>query len=301
MGQFHQRWELAGAVDGEADPLAVAVVPTVDAAIAQGWVDAAGVCHPPAAGPARIVSLVPSLTELLFALDLGDQVVGRTAYCVRPEDRVRRVTSVGGTKTVHLERIQRLEPTHVIVNVDETPRALAETLAEQGYRVIVTHPITVDDNLALYRLLGGIFGCPARAERLCEAFTAARTRLRACIAGRPPLPVLYLIWSKPWMTVSRQTYIAHFLAEAGMATVPAAAAARYPTVTLDEALLADVARVLFASEPFPFRERHLAAFARTYPAHRDKARLIDGQMVSWYGPRAIEAFGYLERFVSLEG
>lgn len=279
-------------MDGEAEPGAVAV--------AEGGIDAAGVHHPPAAGPARIVSLVPSLTELLFALDLGDHVVGRTAYCVRPEGRVRRVTSVGGTKTVHLDRIQRLEPTHVIVNVDETPRALAETLAEQGCRVIVTHPITVDDNLALYRLLGGIFGRAARAERLCEAFAAARARLRARVAGRPPLPVLYLIWNKPWMTVSRQTYIAHCLAEAGLETVPAKAAARYPALTLDEAILADVARVLFASEPFPFREGHLAAFARTFPAHRDKARLIDGQMVSWYGARAIEAFDYLERFVSAE-
>lgn len=266
-----------------------------------GWLDAAGICHPAAAAPARIVSLVPSLTELLFDLDLGDQVVGRTAYCVRPEGRVRRVRSVGGTKTVHLERIAGLAPTHVIVNVDETPRAVAEALADRGIRVIVTHPVTVDDNLALYRLLGGIFGRTGRAEALGRAFTAARARLRARVGERPPRPVLYLIWNTPAMTVSRETYISSCLAEAGLATEPAVADARYPEVVLDDALLDRLGLVLFASEPFPFRDRHLAAFASAFPAHRDKARLIDGQMVSWYGSRAIAAFGYLERLVAVGG
>lgn len=286
----------AGVAAGVAGDVPVADAPLVDAPL----VDAGGTCHRPAAGTVRIVSLVPSLTELLFALDLGDRLVGRTAYCVHPRPEVRAVASVGGTKSVHLDRLQRLAPTHAIVNVDETPRALAEALAALGVSVVVTHPITVDDNLALFRLLGGIFGRRAAAERLCGELAAARAALRAGLGDCPPRPVLYLIWNNPWMTVSRATYIAHVLAEARLVTVPAAAAVRYPVVTLDDDSLAAAERVLFASEPFPFRERHLAAFRRAFPAHGHKARLIDGQMISWYGSRAIAAMDYLRRFVTAE-
>ncbi len=263
--------------------------------------DAAGIAHRRAEGPARIVSLVPSLTELLFALDLGDRMVGRTAYCVQPKGRVRAVPSIGGTKTVHLDRLRRLEPTHIIVNIDETPQALAETLADLGYVVIVTHPVTVDDNLALYRLCGGIFRREAAAERLCGEFEAARAVLRARAGGMPPRTALYLIWKNPWMTVSRATYIAHMLGEAGFVTWPAEAETRYPAITLNEDTLCEISTVLFATEPFPFQHRHLAAFGQAFPQHRDKARLIDGQMVSWYGSRAIQAFAYLDGFVAGEG
>ena len=103
-------------------------------------IDAAGVRHRPAAtGAARIVSLVPSLTELLFDLGLGDQVVGRTVFCVHPQGRVKAARSVGGTKTANSRKLHELKPTHVLVNIDETPRALAQELAAAGYTIIVTH------------------------------------------------------------------------------------------------------------------------------------------------------------------
>jgi hypothetical protein len=260
--------------------------------------DAAGQEHVPAAGDRRIVSLVPSLTELLFDLGLGDAVVGRTAFCVHPRGRVRAAVSVGGTKTIDLKKIGALAPTHVLVNIDETPRAVADAIAASGARVIVTHPCHVEDNLALFRLLGGVFRCEAAVEELARRFTEARARLARAVQGRPQRRVLYLIWREPWMTVAPDTYIARMLAEAGWLTQPAVTAARYPVIELGSALLDSVDLVLFASEPFPFKPRHLEAFRQAFPRHAAKAMMIDGEMVSWYGSRAIIGLDYLSGFVA---
>ena len=131
-------------------------------------VDAAGVVHAPAESRPRIVSLVPSLTELLFDLDLADCLVGRTHFCVHPKGRVEAIPSVGGTKKIRRDRLRTLAPTHVLVNVDETPRALATSIAAEGIRVVVTHPNRPEDNPPLYRLIGGIFRRIEAAESLCE-------------------------------------------------------------------------------------------------------------------------------------
>ncbi len=257
-------------------------------------VDAAGKCHRQASGPVRIVSLVPSLTELLFDLGLGDSVVGRTTYCVHPRDRVKAVTRVGGTKTIHVERIDAMAPTHIVVNIDETPRHIAATLSSRGYSLIVTHPLTLNDNLSLFNLLGGIFACEAAAGRLAEQFVAARDALAASVRQLPSRRVLYLIWKEPWMTVGRETYVSSVLAAIGWRTWPEVAEPRYPSVNLGPEVLRAVDLVLFASEPFPFHTRHIDAFRKTFPEHATKAMAVDGQMVSWYGSRAIQAMGYLQ-------
>jgi ABC-type Fe3+-hydroxamate transport system substrate-binding protein len=242
------------------------------------------------------VSLVPSITELLFDLGLGDSVVGRTAFCVHPEGQVRRARSVGGTKEVNFDKLRRLDPTHVIVNIDETPRSLAEDLAGLGCDVVVTHPIEVLDNVALFRLMGGLFGRWDEAEGLCSRFLSTYETLEEEARILPEQAVLYLIWKDPWMTVSPETYISRMLALVHWRTVPpVGASVRYPTVDLEEELLAGCDRVLFGSEPFPFQERHLADFRRAFPAHACKAAMIDAQMVSWYGSRAIAGLHYLRR------
>jgi ABC-type Fe3+-hydroxamate transport system substrate-binding protein len=256
-------------------------------------VDAAGVQHRPATGDVRIVSLVPSLTELLFDLGIGDRVVGRTAFCVHPRERVKRVLSVGGTKTINMQKLRSLAPTHVVVNIDETPRALAQELADEGVEVIVTHPVEVADNPGLYRLIGGLFRAEEAAEALAERFHQAYALAVDEARGMPSRRVLYLIWRDPWMTVSRDTYISRMLALVNWHTVPAEPDRRYPTVALDDALLDIVDRVLFASEPFPFKERHIQAFRADYPRHAGKAAAIDGELVSWYGSRAIAGLGYI--------
>lgn len=256
-------------------------------------VDDAGQPHIVATEPVRIISLVPSLTELLFDLGLGAQLVGRTDYCCHPAPQVTTIPSVGGTKRVDAAAMAALAPTHVIVNVDETPRALFDSLVAEGYQVIVTHPQSVDDNHRLYRLIGGIFGRVAAAEDLARQLAAAQAEMAALQPTLPARRVLYLIWRKPWMTVSGDTYIARMLAQVNWLIEPAEAADRYPVIEISEELLARVDHVLFASEPFPFSEKHVSQFQAQYPQHAHKALSIDGEMTSWYGSRAIAGLRYL--------
>jgi ABC-type Fe3+-hydroxamate transport system substrate-binding protein len=157
----------------------------------------------------RIVSLVPSITELLCDLGLSEQIVGRTGFCIHPWETVRTIPKVGGTKDLRFDRIRELEPTHVVVNVDENRKEDAEALAEFIPDVVVTHPLEPRDNLALYRQMGETFGAEAEAEKLCEEFEAAYAlALENRGAERS---VLYLIWRDPWMTIAPDTYISQTL------------------------------------------------------------------------------------------
>jgi ABC-type Fe3+-hydroxamate transport system substrate-binding protein len=247
---------------------------------------------------ARIVSLVPSLTELLFDLGLDDRIVGRTHYCIHPSDKVRRVPSVGGTKKVKLARLRDLAPTHVVVNIDENPRETVEAIAAFTPNVVVTHPIEPHDNLALYRLLGGIFGREAEAEALCDNFAAGLRTIEKSSAGRAPLRVLYLIWKDPWMTVSRDTYVSRMLALVDWRTVGHQEDTRYPVVDLADELWRETDLVLLPSEPFRFTRVHLEEMRAARLCGDARLALIDGEMVSWYGSRAIRGLSYLDDFAA---
>ncbi len=246
-------------------------------------------------GDARIICLVPSITELLFDLGLGDRVVGRTGFCVHPWESVRTIPKVGGTKDLKMDRIRALAPTHVIVNVDENRREDAETLRTFVEHVVVTHPCAPRDNLALYRRLGAIFGREPEAEALCARFEDAYAAAVAAAADRPRRHVLYLIWRRPWMSVAPDTYISRTLAAFGWDTAPAAPDARYPEVELEDYAGA-VDHVLLSSEPYHFKDQHVHEVAALVPSAR--VSLIDGEMTSWYGSRAIAGLRYLTDFTA---
>jgi hypothetical protein len=253
----------------------------------------------------RIVCLVPSITELLCDLGLGGQLVGRTGFCIHPWETVRHIPKVGGTKDVLMDRVRELAPTHVVVNVDENRKEDAEALAEFVPRVVVTHPQSPRDNLDLYRQMGREFGRERKAEDLCERFERAYER--AAASAGPERRVLYLIWRDPWMSVSRETYISQTLALFKWHTVPAAEqphvlgspegdkghGVRYPEVDL-AAFAGKVDRVLLSSEPFHFKDHHVAEVAALVPGA--EVSLIDGEMTSWYGSRAIAGLDYLADF-----
>jgi ABC-type Fe3+-hydroxamate transport system substrate-binding protein len=261
------------------------------------WTDAAGRVHEAASGVVRIVSLVPSLTELLFALGLEDRIVGRTGFCVHPKGPVRRVSKVGGTKTVDIPKIRKLGPTHLVVNIDENPRGVVDELASFVPHVIVTHPIEPEDNVGLYRMLGGIFGRDARAEELARAFEDELVLTRREMARLPREQVLYLIWKSPWMSVARDTYISRMLALVGWDTVPERPHSRYPSVDLDAPSVRDVSHILLSTEPYSFAERHFADLRAELPTGmHPHLSLIDGGFTSWYGSRAIEGLRYLRQF-----
>ncbi len=245
---------------------------------------------------ARIASLVPSLTELLFAMDLGEQVVARTGYCIHPRGAVDRVPKVGGTKTVNLEKLRRLAPTHVLVNVDENEKPTVERIAAFGPEIVVTHPIEVGDNADIYRDLGQRFDRLPQSQALVGALDAALREVRA--QHFAPRRVLYLIWKDPWMTVSAPTYIARMLAEVGLEAVAPGAdpALRYPSLDWDRLDRSAFDAVLLSSEPYSFGEADVAALRADPRLAGKPVSTIDGEMVSWYGSRAIAGLRYLLEF-----
>jgi ABC-type Fe3+-hydroxamate transport system substrate-binding protein len=249
--------------------------------------DALGQLHQPAPD-ARIVSLVPSITELLCELGLGPQLVGRTGFCIHPAATVAAIPKVGGTKDVNIEKIRKLAPTHLVVNIDENEKPTVDKLAEFVPHVVVTHPVTPRDNLALVRLMGAIFGKQERAEAWCADFEAEYAALRAQEPG-PARTVLYCIWQDPWMSVSSDTYIAAMLAELGW-RVPELGAARYPRFEWSAPLVEGLDAVLLSTEPYRFTEAHADALERQIGK---PVVLVDGEMMSWYGTRALAGLRYL--------
>lgn len=249
--------------------------------------DALGTAHLPAPG-ARIVSLVPSITELLCELGLAPQLVGRTGFCIHPADQVQAIAKVGGTKDVNIDKIRKLAPTHLVVNIDENEKPTVEALAAFVPNIVVTHPMGPRDNLPLVRLMGGIFCAEARAAAWCADFEQAYALLQATPKG-PAANVLYCIWQDPWMSISDDTYIARMLAEIGWRT-PQLGDTRYPSFTWSEALVAQIDGVLLSSEPYRFTQAHVDALEQQIgkPVH-----LVDGEMMSWYGSRSLAGLGYL--------
>jgi ABC-type Fe3+-hydroxamate transport system substrate-binding protein len=251
--------------------------------------------------PRRIVSLVPSLTEALFALGLGERVVGVTEWCVHPREAVARIPKVGGTKTPDLHAIRALAPDLVIANREENRRRDVERLEAAGIPVWVTYPRTVREGAALLAELAGLGAPPARvAEVVAPVLDAV-----AHAEERPPAsgPAVFCpIWRNPWMTVGRDTYVHDLIRLCGGRNVFALHGdRRYPRVSEEEILGAAPEVVLLPDEPYRFDDRD-ARELRTWamPAAREaRIHLIDGTLVSWYGPRirgAIETLrGLFER------
>ncbi len=249
----------------------------------------------------RIVSLVPSLTELLFALGLGEYGVGRTGFCIHPRDSVASIAKVGGTKTFDIEKIRSLSPTHLVVNKEENPRESVGQISEFVPNLVVTDPVTVQDNIALYRQFGEVFNVMPAAQQLIDQFESAHQRLLS--QKFAPLQLIYLIWRDPWMTVASDTFISQMLAQAGMTTIPDTSARgrlpdnlRYPQIS--EQQMADLrpGAILLSTEPYRFRESHCELIRAIDGLDATPCRLIDGEMTSWFGPRAIKGVKYLTEF-----
>jgi ABC-type Fe3+-hydroxamate transport system substrate-binding protein len=251
--------------------------------------------------PPRVASLVPSLTELVVALGLGTRLVARTGYCIHPVEALATVPKVGGTKDVNLAKLRRIAPTHVLVNVDENRSDTVEALRDFVPHIVVTHPCDPGDNLALIDQVSAVFGGePGVAARAATLRMEIERELAIAVAATSQA-VLYLIWHDPWMTVARDTYIARMLARIGWLTSPAleggaSGAARYPVVRGDEPWLAEVRRVLLSSEPFAFDDAHARAAQALCPQAR--VQRVDGELLSWYGARAVAGLRYLHELAS---
>jgi ABC-type Fe3+-hydroxamate transport system substrate-binding protein len=251
----------------------------------------------PAGGPRRIVSLVPSLTEALFALGLGERVAGVTDWCVHPAAEVGRLPKVGGTKTPDLAAVRALAPDLVLANREENRKRDVAALAAAGIPVWVTYPRTVQDGADLLAELAAALGAPAeRVRAVVDPVLAAVAAAQA----RPPGPrprVFCPIWRGPWMTVGQDTYAHDLITLAGGANVFADRGdRRYPVVSEADVAAAQPELVLLPDEPYRFDARDAADLRRLdVPAARDgRIHLIDGTLVSWYGPRIGRALETLE-------
>ncbi len=254
----------------------------------------------------RIASLVPSLTELLVELGLKPWLVARTGYCIHPADTVADIPKAGGTKTVNLQKLRRLAPSHVFVNVDENELPTVNALRAFVPHVVVTHPGCVQDNLALIDQIVAALPIGAWSAELTQRAELWKAQIKEQLthiqtSNYPAQRVLYLIWREPWMTVARDTYISRMLALVNWQTQPAvqggpSGSARYPTVLGTEPWLAEVQQVLLSSEPYAFGVEHVAEVTKLCP--QAKVRLVDGEALSWYGPRVLKGLALLRQMTA---
>lgn len=240
--------------------------------------------------PSRIVSLVPSQTELLVDLGLRDAIVGITKFCVKPKGLRREKQVVGGTKQVHLDKIQALQPDIILCNKEENTKEMVTAL-EAIAPVWVSVVKTIPDALQLITDFGALFQQEENAENLRDKITKAYLSLIEHTAANRKKKVAYVIWKSPWMLAGKDTFIDAMLHAQGMENCVDADAGRYPEVTMETFGQADV--IMLSSEPFPFKEEDAHHFRKQFPSA--KVLLVDGAMYSWYGSRLVYAFPYLEQ------
>ena len=246
----------------------------------------------------RIVSLCPSLTELVFDLGKGDDIVGRTKFCVHPAERVTAVESVGGTKNPKVDRILALKPDLVLMNEEENRVEDARALEAGGLAVHVSMPRTARETAEMVRSIASAVQAAARGESIARDIEARAARVREGAVGRRPLRYAYLIWREPWMTVSDDTFIAELLGMAGGENVFGEATDRYPTVTLDDLAREAPRVVLLPNEPFPFQTRHVVELTAALGWDESRFQLVDGELLSWHGSRTPRGIDYAEQVIT---
>jgi len=241
--------------------------------------------------PKRIISLVPSQTELLYDLGLDEEVVGITKFCVHPNEWFRNKKRVGGTKTVHMDIIHALQPHLIIANKEENTKEQVEELALR-YPVWISNIQTVEEGLQMISEVGAVTGKTTEANLLVQNI---RTGFNDLAAETANVKVAYYIWKNPWMSVGGDTFISDMIATMGWQNV-LTDKRRYPEVSPAELVGSDVELVLLSSEPYPFKDKHILEIKEVLPAV--EVLLVDGEMFSWYGSRMKEAPGYLKHIAS---
>jgi len=234
--------------------------------------------------PRRIVSLVPSQTELLFDLGLEEEVVGITKFCVHPESWFRSKARVGGTKQVHVDKVRALQPDLVIANKEENLKEDVDAI--RAFCPVWTSDITdISSALEMISGIGEITGRGAEASRI-------REKIQRGLAAIVPNPrkVVYIIWKDPFMAAGGDTFIHAMLDACGWDNL-LAGQRRYPELSLEELKALAPEYVLLSSEPYPFKTKHLEDLSKVLP--ESKILLVDGEMFSWYGSRMLQFSNYV--------
>lgn len=237
----------------------------------------------------KIVSLVPSITEALFDLGLTEnEVVGRTKFCIHPQDKIKNVPIIGGTKNINIEKIKALQPDLILANKEENVKDQVEALMDD-HKVMVTNIDTIEDNYYLLKNLGKLFGKEDRAQlfnlKIYDVLNQAKLE--------SPVKAAYLIWKNPYMTIGSDTFIHRILSEIGFENI-FKDKTRYPQITTEDLVEADV--IMLSSEPFPFKEKHIEELQIFYPDK--KIMIVDGEAFSWYGTHIAKCENYFKELLT---
>ena len=239
--------------------------------------------------PKRIVSLVPSQTELLVDLGLENSIVGVTKFCAHPVHLRKSKTIIGGTKQVHYDRIKALQPDIILCNKEENTKEMVEEL-EKIAPVHISDIYTIDDTIILMKQYGELFSVQNKALEITNKLADLVIEFKLYIANKSVKKVAYFIWRKPWMVTGNNTIIHHLLSLNKFENV-FADLSRYPEVTITSLVETNKPDLVFlSSEPYPFKEKHIEELKEILPA--TKIILVDGEYFSWYGTRLLGAFSY---------
>ena len=239
--------------------------------------------------PKRIISVVPSQTELLFYLGLDEEVIGITKFCIHPADKFKSVTKIGGTKQLDIEKIKALQPDLIIANKEENERNQIERLMK-FFPVYVSDISDLPGALTMIERVGELVN---REEAAKALNTAISSQFDALTFPQSNLRAAYFIWRKPYMAAGKGTFIDAMLQKCGLTN--AFETERYPEIDAAALIKANPDVVLLSSEPYPFKEKHIAEFRAMLPSAIIK--VVDGEMFSWYGSRLLLAPGYFEEVV----
>jgi len=240
--------------------------------------------------PKRIISIVPSQTELLFYLGLDKEVIGITKFCIHPEDKFKSTIKVGGTKQLDIDKIKSLNADLIIANKEENERSQLEELM-QDFPVWISDIYNLDDAFNMIESVGKLVGREEAGQTLSLSINKKFDKLQLTQTG---LRAAYFIWRKPYMIAGKSTFIDNMLQKCGF--VNAFDLERYPEITVQQLQQANPDVILLSSEPYPFKEKHIDELQSIVPSA--KIRLVDGEMFSWYGSRLLNAPSYFAGLIN---
>lgn len=244
--------------------------------------------------PKRIVSLVPSQTELLATIGLNEEVIGITKFCIHPNQWFRSKQRIGGTKNVDIEKVRALQPDLIIANKEENERE--QVLELEKIAPVWTSDIhSIEDALCMMQSIGALTGKSAETTLLIKSIKEKRTLLQRYLSEKKePLRVAYLIWKDPYMAAGGDTFIDTMLQACGWENC-LGNRMRYPEISLSELTQLRPDLVLLSSEPYPFQQKHIVELQQVLPG--TKIVLVNGEMFSWYGSRMADAFDYFRKML----
>jgi len=237
--------------------------------------------------PARVVSLVPSITELLYDLGLENEIIGKTRFCIHPEIENDKTAIIGGTKNFDIQKIIDLKPEIVIANKEENTKDGIEELSKYC-PVYVTDVTDIDSALNMIENMGKICDKYSKANQIVEKIEAGIEELSNEKIGS----AIYLIWKQPFMTVSKNTFINSMMELAGFDNIFKDKEGNYPEITEEEIKESNANYILLSTEPYKFTEKHLPKFSTLFP--NSKTIIVDGEMFSWYGSKMLKSINYFK-------